>query len=397
MGTKIVLRCPCQAKVPVESAESGQTLECPRCGRTLRVPDGIGTPSTSAPAAPPAPGSDDAKPAAPADVDTAQVVAPKVPPPATPSRWRRRSLWLLLALLLLLIPCAVMYVVLSRSGSEEPIPEVLAKARTETEKVVLDFLVAVKEARKQGVEPAVKLANKQRADQLALVPERPTARFIQAVKQTGQPAVMTDSMAAVTEFHASLDTYTRSPNGNFYTQGMDTGPVAKWYKKAKEANKAGKNMANPDLYKMDLNDKAFDRGAAVAEDLVKLLKEGTTAITDTTHTYKELLEKTTVELSPAQRRLCELYGDEIKKWRAFLGHDLANDIRPKLDPDAPFSLFHAEVIATLSDTPSMSQGVRRYKFILRRFQVEGLNTGWKIWSIEPVVGNPAAEDDSEDE
>ena len=47
----------------------------------------------------------------------------------------------------------------------------------------------------------------------------------------------------------------------------------------------------------------------------------------------------------------------LAKWRRFLGHDLADDIRPKLDPDAPFSLYHGEVNGDQSWITSTMSGL----------------------------------------
>ena len=377
MGANIIVKCRCQARVPVENARAGQILECPRCGLKLRVPAGVGTKSShAAPPPPPVPDQQVPEPAPGADI--AQVVAPSTPPAADETHRRRWVLWAALALVGVLVPLALMLMLLMHSGAEESTDAVLAKAKTETERVVLDFLLAVRDG------------NKPLAAKLALEPERPKAQFVHTVRQQGDVAVTTDSMLAVTEFHASLDKYHRSPKGNFYAEGLDTGPVAEQFRKAKEANKAGKNMANPNLYRMDLSDKAFDKGAKEAEALVAQLRSFSTAIAQTSHTYRELLAETDVELSPEQRRLCEMYGRHIGKWRRFLGRDLADEIRPKLPPDAPFALFEAEVVAAVGDTPSMSHGVRRYRFSLRRFQVEGMNTGWKIWDIKPVAAEPEA-------
>jgi hypothetical protein len=148
-----------------------------------------------------------------------------------------------------------------------------------------------------------------------------------------------------------------------------------------------------DMYKKmqsgDPNDifDAAEQLASVTKGLAKL-SEGVLSPRRLLPTYKMLVESSKPPLSDDAKALALAVAEDPKQWDALLKRPFWT-----LKPDGPFVYEEAEVTATARDKlASLGDPPSRLRLKLVRFQLETIDTGWKVVSarrVQPGEDRPA--------
>jgi hypothetical protein len=148
-------------------------------------------------------------------------------------------------------------------------------------------------------------------------------------------------------------------------------------RKAQEATASGENSTkkykNPEDKLLDDVINTYGAFGEIAKGAGGLLSSGTLG-----PTYDDLLKKTNVQLSDAERALAEHYVRDPAKWQRLLG-------RPFIDlPDlGEFELYDVEIVATIrTEGQSLGEPGRPIKLRLVRFVIGSIDTGWRVWQAE---------------
>ena len=382
----IRLKCSCGTRFTTSDDLRGRMVRCPKCRKTLRVPETTpgsageesadfvtvdpseeSAPTVARATAPATPARTAVKSAAPAAVaDTTWQSRPAAGDAATKRRggaWK----WLLLVLLFL-IPAGVVgtLVILPYFQPKDP-REVVAQR-------YLDAL------RRDDLAEAGRLS--------VIVAEHP--RNITGVEQVGlaagDPRAIRGKFFGLRQFHNEINQqYTwNAERGRFMPKdevglGLNALSAVEGIKKKAEEQKAA-NAADPARQKKspeerDLDDVIGAYGAfgEIAKQAGGLLSSGTLG-----PTYTDLLKKTKVTLTDAERSLAEHFARDPAKWQRLLGRDFLD-----LPDLGEFELQEVEIVATIRTSgQSLGEPGRPIKLRLVRFTMGSIDTGWRVWQAE---------------
>jgi len=343
MLAQVTLRCRCQAKFPVDRSEAGAQVECPRCGRALLVPE-----SVASKAPPPLLGKKQ-------PVQWVPDESTEEKPPQKKRRWLKP---VLIALVCMLIPASLLVAFFLMGQLQH---------HNNVERVVLDYLEARRDGDPEAIQRLALLDGDERIDPI------PDPHL---VEQVGEVKKLKGSFKGVGKFHKTLKSYTRAaPHAPVYAKGIDMAKVAEARRRAKQAIHSGEaqrvinSATSMDLFPDD------DRGwndlmkwGKMQQDLVNPVEA---SIVD----YSDLLEKTPVKLDEAQRELCLFYREHMEKFDSLFAADDFTQVRAS----DTFTLQTAEVTVWLGSPGD--EKARKVRYRLIRFQLEGLDTGWKILEV----------------
>jgi hypothetical protein len=385
----IRLKCSCGARFTTSEELRGNMVRCPKCRKALRVPETapagggeevvafVTDDQAAESATVPARASTSSSPVratvksthaavaiAPADTTWQSRPAERETPAA-----RRGGAWKwLLLILLFLIPASVVgtLVILPYFQPKDP-REVVAQR-------YLDAL------RRDDLAEAGRLS--------VIVAEHP--RNITGVEQVGlaagDPRAIRGKFFGLRRFHDEINQqYTwNAERGRFMPKdelglGLNALSAVEGIKK-KAQEQAAANAADPARQKKtpeerDLDDVIGSLGAfsEIAKQAGGFLSTGTLG-----PTYTDLLKKTTVTLTDAERSLAEHYARDPAKWQRLLGREFLD-----LPDLGEFELQEAEIVATIRTAgQSLGEPGRPIKLRLVRFSMGSIDTGWRVWQAE---------------
>lgn len=382
----IRLKCSCGARFTTSEDLRGRMVRCPKCRKTLRVPEtapaGAGEESAEFVTADPSEESTPAVARATTSASPARTAVKSSPPAAVAdTTWQSRPAagdaptkrrggawkWLLLVLLFL-IPAGVVgtLVILPYFQPKDP-REVVAQR-------YLDAL------RRDDIAEAGRLS--------VIVAEHP--RNITGVEQVGlaagDPRSLRGKFFGLRQFHNEINQqYTwNAERGRFMPKdelglGLNALSAVEGIKKKAE-EQAAANAADPTQQKKSPEERDIDNmlgtlGAfgEIAKQAGGLLSSGTLG-----PTYTDLLKKTKVTLTDSERSLAEHYARDPAKWQRLLGREFLD-----LPDLGEFELQEVEIVATIRTSgQSLGEPGRPIKLRLVRFTMGSIDTGWRVWQAE---------------
>jgi hypothetical protein len=139
-------------------------------------------------------------------------------------------------------------------------------------------------------------------------------------------------------------------------------------------NAPAKRYSNPEEKVLDDVIARFGAMSELAKNAAGALSSGTLG-----PTYEDLLERTNIPLSDAERKLALHYLRDPAKWKRLLGDRLFLDL-----PDlGNFELYDVELVATIrTEGQSLGEPGRPIKLRLVRFVMGSIDTGWRVWHAE---------------
>jgi hypothetical protein len=357
------LKCSCGARFTTGDDLRGRMVRCPKCRKTLRVPEGV-----------PAGGDPRA-----VTFQTEDEPEPVVAEP--PSRWqphnaessnrpRQRSgawKWLLLVLVLL-VPIGAVGVLVA-------IPYFTPKDPREI--VAQRYLDAV---RRGDLAEAGRLS--------VIVTDHP--RNITRVDRIGAPALdprpVRGKFLPLRQFHSEITqryTYNET-RGRFEPKdplGFALEALSKVegiQRKADEQSAARegstKKYANPEEKVLD---DVIGRYSAFGE-----LAKGAGSMLSSENlgpTYEDLLKQSTITMTDSERALAESFAKDPAKWKRLLGDRSFLDL-----PDlGEFELYDVQLVASIrTEGQSLGEPGRTIRLRLVRFVMGSIDTGWRVWQAE---------------
>ncbi len=354
-------RCPaCQASFLAPDEGGGRSINCPKCGARLKLP------------APPVAASETPAPSSLADTLDAEE-----------RRGRRRLLKIgvPVALLVALVMAVLVFLPYLRKqapGQPPPPPDPIVSIAS----TYLDALTK---------------GDRAAADRLGTVATPPAIDGYRQVERdpTGEETVQ-GPFAPVADLNATIEEkFTYNPRINRYENRDPLGPAADSLdalhdaKAQAEQEKLYEKMASADL------DEVVDSVTQFGEVFTRLAEE-TLAPEKLAPTYAQLVESAEPPLPPEAQRLALDYGENRETWDTLLKRPFAT-----LKADGPFRLERAEVTALVQDRLASSGAPpSRLRLTLTRFQLEGIDTGWKVTSARrdrPEAPEPTTEPTGEPE
>jgi hypothetical protein len=232
------------------------------------------------------------------------------------------------------------------------------------------------------------------AHRLGTVDEPPAIRSFRAVqRQPGGEDAINGSFAPLAALHERInEKFEYDPAIGRFKVRDPMGPAAETLDalhdaKAKAEQEAlYKKMAsgNPD----DLFDAAEGLGGAFAK-----LAAGVLAPKNLVPTYKQLVLDVKPPLPAAAATLALDFAAHRESWDALLKRPF-----PTLKADGPFRFERARVTATVRDRlASLGDPPTELRLTLVRFQLEGIDTGWKVTSARRPSALPESPPESEPE
>ena len=364
------LKCSCGTRFTTSDELRGRMVRCPKCRKTLRVPETV-----------PA-GAADSDLGAVAFVTEEPVESP--PPIAAATSWQSRDevpskaagkerrggawKWFLLALVLLVPAGVVGYLIILPYFQPKDPREVVARR----------YLDAV---RRGDLNEAARLS--------VIVSEHP--RNITGVEQvvlTAQnPRSVRGKFQGLRLFHDEIDqqyTY-NSDRGRFEPKdelGLGLGVLGKLEEvKKKAADGAAAREADPARQKKSPEDRDIDDLLGTLGAFSDLAGKGGGLLSTPSlgPTYEDLIKKTKVQLSDAEKALAQHYSRDPAKWKRLLGDRSFLEL-----PDlGEFDLQEVEIVATIrTEGQSLGEPGRPIKLRLVRFSMGSIDTGWRVWQAE---------------
>jgi hypothetical protein len=390
----IKLKCPCGARFLASDQARGHAVRCPTCGKSLVVPEAAAvvvspsagdpepvrfvttdateaTPQAAAPRNRPAVQPTSLKPAAQPTSFTPAVAEPD-------TLWQARAVrttaersgggwfkWVLLALVLLTPIAVVATLVL--------LPHLLPKDPRE--------LVA------QRYLDAVRREDFAEANRLSVLTTHPRLTHVERIgREVREVPPVAGKFQTLTEFHTGiLQRYRFNPEkGRFelrdaFSGGMEVLSQLEQAeqrireKEAADAADPARRKKSPDELMLD---DVISRYAAIGE-----LAKGAGSLLSSKGlgpTYKDLLDKTDLPLSDAERSLAAHYAADPAKWDRLLG-------RPfwELPGGGDFQLHEVQIQSTIrTEGQSFGEPGRQITLRLVRFTMGTIDTGWRVWQAE---------------
>lgn len=227
------------------------------------------------------------------------------------------------------------------------------------------------------------------AERLGTVAEPPAIDSFRGVERDRNgPGALRGSFAPLARLHATIkDKYDYDSATGRFTPKNPLGPAAETLDALHEV----KTKAEAEgLYrKMQSGDPEdlFDAAEALASAYQPLavLAETVLAPAKLVPTYKHFIEDANPLLGPTETELALDYAGQPETWQALLKRPFTT-----LEADGPFILERAEVTALVRDTlASSGDPPTRLRLTLKRFRLEGIDTGWRVTAARRVTDEPA--------
>jgi DNA-directed RNA polymerase subunit RPC12/RpoP len=204
-----------------------------------------------------------------------------------------------------------------------------------------------------------------------------------AIRSFGQPRLdparkqrIKGSFAPIARLHEQIDQkFTYDPELGRYQPKNLLGPAAETLDALHEAkDKAEQEKIYEKMASGDPND-VFEAAESFGAMFNKLA-EGALAPKRLLPTYQQLLKDAQPPLPPEAEALALHFGDNRETWSALLGRPF-----PTLRADGPFLFDRVEVVSQVRDKlASSGDPPSTLRLTLTRFQLEGIDTGWKVTS-----------------
>ena len=388
------LRCPsCRAAFIITADPKGQQVSCPRCG--VLHPDRPAHPETSAagarggfrPRERTADAEDRVSKITPAtgrlrgDREPIEGIEPTgelagdaesvFVPSGEARHHRRRKIWLAALATLTAAVLLVTALMVAR-------PLVRPRQLDPVERLAERYLQSLVD----GDEAA--------ASAFGLIEQPPAIRsFLEPRRQAALDQVIQGSFAPLGKLHQRIAAeYTYDPSAGRFLPKNPLGPAAQTLdalhqaKEEAEASGLFEKMASGDPDDLFLAAESY--GKVFAK-----LAEGALAPRRILPTYRMLLDQAQPPLPRAARDLALLVAEDPELWQALLRRPFHT-----LKADGPFVHETAEVEAVVTDRlASLGDPPSTLRLTLVRFQLEGIDTGWKVIAARRVGAEPADLDD----
>jgi hypothetical protein len=277
---------------------------------------------------------------------------------ATPRRWA----WFALGFLTV--------VAVGAAGLLVAWPRLYPRRSDQVERVAEDYL------------NALAAQNTEAAGRLATVEEPPAIRSVRDLRRdTARDRRLKGSFAPLAALHSRIENdYVYDASAGRFTPknplGAAAGTMDALQAAKADAEKSGlyKKMQSGDPN--DLFDAAEQFGKVFAS-----LAEGVLAPKQILPSYQMLVESARPALPDAARELALEIARSGKTWDALLKRPFQT-----LKADGPFIYDRAEIIAEVTDRlASLGDPPSRLRLTLVRFQLEGIDTGWKVVSARRII------------
>jgi hypothetical protein len=224
---------------------------------------------------------------------------------------------------------------------------------------------------------ALTTKNTEAASQLGTVDLPPAIRSFRAVRRDrARDAKVKGSFAPIAALHARIEEkYTFDTAAGRYVPRDALGPAAEVLDKLHEAK--AENDRNDIAKKIASGspDDLFDAAESLAKPLAAL-SETILSPRKLIPSYKQLIEDAKPPLPLNEKALALDYGERRETWDALLKRSFAT-----LRADGPFLLERAEVTASVVDSlASAGDPPTTLRLTFTRFQLEGIDTGWRVTS-----------------
>jgi hypothetical protein len=360
----IRLKCrACQAAFVIADDQAGLRVTCPKCAAKQMAPSqSLHTPGSSADAAPPAPD--------PAPPSESSVFVPS-DTPARAGRWRKLVLGVLMLLVVGSVATLVGWPALRRWWNPIPPDPVEAAA------------VAYLRALSDGDYAA--------AQRLGTPEDPPAIRSYRDVRRQAESnRTIKGSFAPIAALHARIEQkFEYDPAIGRFKIKDPLGPAAETLDTLHDAKaKAEQEELYTKMASGNPND-VFDAAEGLGRAMAKL-SEGALAPKNLMPTYRQLVLDSKPPLTSGAAALALDYAAHQRTWDGLLKRPF-----PTLHADGPFVFERAVVTATVRDRlASLGDPPSALRLELVRFQLEGIDTGWKVVSARrpgALPEPPAAE------
>lgn len=345
---KIRLTCTsCRASFLVTDEKLGQLVSCPKCGNEARMPESVAAINRESAAR---------SASATARPSPAAVVEEPAP------RKRRRLVPFLLGVAASLAVAGVAAVLLlpkAEPAPPPPPPDPIVEAATG----YLDALVA-------DDRPTI--------DRLGTIDDPPAiARYRDPRRVPEAEVSVRGSFAPIAELHGRLaEEYTYNEAIGRFENANPLGAAADFMDAADEMRSDIEAGGAHDFYAEYAGgtpDEQLDAAVNFAEQFAELTRAALPR-EKLAPTYAQLVEDADPPLPAEARSLADRVGEERDTWDALLGRPFHT-----IEADGPFVLEEAEVRSTVADRlASPGDPPRPLTLTLRRFRLEGIDTGWRV-------------------
>ena len=364
------LRCrSCQAAFVTSKDQVGQPVECPKCGASQVVPRPKPASESTTVEDPPLKRMKAPTPTAPVDRPSVFVSKKdKGEPKAS-----KKGLWAALILLPVLVIGGVIAWPAIRDWLDP-------RPKTPVEGAAYDYLTALKEG------------DEAKAARLGVVQEPPSIRSFRDLRRDKPRDTRTKGQfRPISILHRSIEKkFVYDPNNGRFTPKDPLGPAAETLDalhdaKAKaEKDKTYEKMASGDPE--EAMQAAIDFGGVFSK-----LSDGILNPKRLIPSYKMLVQGAKPPLTGPELALALDYATHRESWDGLLKRPF-----PTLKTDGPFLFEKAEVIAEVKDKlASSGDPPTTLRLKLVHFEMDGINTGWKVVSARRIT--PGVPDLPEDE
>jgi DNA-directed RNA polymerase subunit RPC12/RpoP len=376
------LRCrSCQAAFVTSDDQAGQPVDCPKCGTSQVAPK-------AKPAASSASSEDgeyvESGPALSRIKGTAPVVAPAPKSSVFIAKDKnkkgkesgksQKGLYAgVLGGLFLIVVGVIAWPAIRDWLDPRP--------RTMVEAAAYDYLKALKD----GDEAAVK--------RIGVVEDPPGIRkFSNIRREKERDSRLNGNFKTIGKLHRSIEKqFTYDPSIGRFTPKNPLGPAAETLdalhaaKEKAEKNKTYEKMASGDP------DESMDATFSFFGDIAKL-SDGILSPKRLIPSYKMLIQGAKPPLTGNELALAMDYATHREAWDKLLGRPF-----PTIKSDGPFAFDRSEVLATVQDKlGSAGDPPVTLRLKLVRFQMDGIDTKWRVVSARRVIpGQPDAPEDED--
>jgi hypothetical protein len=222
---------------------------------------------------------------------------------------------------------------------------------------------------------------------LGTVEEPPAIRSFETPKQVeGSRSRRHASFAPIARLNAQIDKrFEFDPEIRRFKVRNTLGPLVDVLDAAHDAKAKSEQDKLAEKIKSGNPEDQFDAAEALASMAAKLA-DGVLTPQKLVPTYPQLVKDAKPKLPADAESLALDYANDPATWDALLKRPF-----PTLKADGPFILDRAEVDVQVRDKlASMGDPPSTLRLVLTRFQLEGIDTGWKVTSARRVEpGAPA--------
>lgn len=369
------LKCSCGAVFTTSDELRGRMVRCPKCRKTLRVPDTAAVARERAEASANFVTEDPAEqPKEPAPDATWQSHSAK-PVASEKSRggaWR----WLLLVLVLL-VPAGVVgvLIILPYLRPKELVQPVAGQRRDPRELLAERYLAAV--AKQDFAE----------ANRLTVQTTHPRLAAVERVALSNQPLPgVRGKFQGLRQFHTQIEQqYTYNAERGRFEPKDELGAGLNALSQPEQAKKKAEeqleaNKADPTRQKKSIEERDLDDAIAAFGAVGDIAKSvgGMLSSQKLGPTYEDLLKTTDIPLTDAERALAQHYVRDPARWQRLLGR-----LFLELPDLGEFELQEVEIQGTIrTEGQSLGEPGRPIKLRLVRFTLGSIDTGWRVWLAE---------------